>query len=61
MLRLTIKLAPAKNWRVFQRSSSVYRDVRYPPNVRFLPKEERFESDVQLAVKTVKELRKWIE
>jgi len=41
--------------------SSVYIDARYPPDVGLLPKGEPTESDAELAVKTVRKLKKWIE
>ncbi len=40
--------------------SSIYIDVRYPPDVGLLPSGEPLKSDADLAVNTVRKLRKWV-
>ena len=40
--------------------SSVYIDVRYPPDVGLIPEGEPTKKDAEIAVKAVKKLREWI-
>jgi len=41
--------------------SSIYIDVRYPPDVGLLPGGEPLKSDAELAINTVRKLKKWVE
>ncbi|MCH8011754.1 MAG: HEPN domain-containing protein [Candidatus Marinimicrobia bacterium] len=40
--------------------SSIYIDIRYPPDVGLLPKGEPTQRDVEIVVRAVKKLKEWI-
>ena len=41
--------------------SSIYIDVRYPPDVGLLPNGEPVRRDVDIAIKAAKKLKQWVE
>ncbi|MCK5146237.1 HEPN domain-containing protein [bacterium] len=57
--KLNIKVPLTENQTLFL--SSIYIDTRYPPDVGLLPGGEPLQTDVEIAIKAVKKIKKWID